>query len=131
VFRLFKPALSNLLTAIVNPTPDGFWQVTWVPDMVKGRLAGSPRNFSERSLNRAVEKASSEVAALYAGRPEAITAELQFAIYPWSEEDERGHPIIDVSWTIEGLVEECARQLPVPGEAMLRWIRKIAEIPAS
>ena len=148
--NLFKRPLALLVTATVEPSADGFWMVTWIPNMVGRRLAATPGNFSETSLNRAAEKASSEVARLYSGSPEASSAELQLAIYPWpGDGDAAGQAILDVltsaedlraialadesvvaeAATLEALVTSCEPRLPVPADAMLRWVRRVVELP--
>ena len=105
-----------------------------------------PRDFSEPSLSGAVDRASAEIASLYANKPEAADAELQFAIYPWK--DTSGKLILDItrdgtglavkdiqgtgisfsSVSIEAVVTDAERYVPNPNDAMLRWIRRIAEL---
>jgi hypothetical protein len=83
---------------------------------------------------------------MYSGKPQAADAELQFAIYPW--EGNPGKVILDITATANGLVardiqgteitvegaslEELVQRgetmVPIPKEAMFRWIRRVSEL---
>ncbi|HET7419061.1 MAG TPA: hypothetical protein VFL27_01625 [Candidatus Dormibacteraeota bacterium] len=130
-------ALSDLVTCIVQRGRKG-WDVTYASE---GR---TPRDFSDASLAAAIERASAEVASLYSGKPEAASAELQFAIYPWR--GDAGKVILDVaeqpdglklrdiqgtgiefqSQSIEAAIADAERYLPGTDGAMVRWIRPVA-----
>ena len=137
---LFRPrGLGQLITCIVEREGTS-WSVVWTSD---GKV---PRDFNDPSLGDAIDKASSQVAALYAGKPDAATAELQFAIYPW--QGTSGKVILDVTRegsvlsvrdlqgtgiefrtdSIQDAVQDAEKYLPNPNDAMLRWIRRVAEL---
>jgi hypothetical protein len=131
--------LANLVTCIVQREGTQ-WLVTWASD---GKV---PRDLSGPTLRNVIEQASAQVASLYNGRAEAADAELQIAIYPW--EGKAGGVILDVtggpdgldvrdiqgsgvtfhSPSIESLVDDAARYVPNPGDAMLRWIRRVPDL---
>ena len=88
------------------------------------------------------------VASLYAGHPPVEGAELQLAIYPWHYDD---GPMFDIAGqqgafiardiqgsdlavqgtTLEDLITAVERMPDVPPDnAMFRWIRPIASLPA-
>jgi hypothetical protein len=141
--RWFKEAfsgrLSNLVTCVVERDGD-FWSVSWASD---GRV---PPDFKDHSLTAVTDRAASQVAAMYSGKPQAADAELQFAIYPW--EGNPGKVILDITATANGLVardiqgtelavegaslEELVQKgetmLPNPKEAMFRWIRRVSDL---
>jgi hypothetical protein len=132
--------LDKLITCVVERDGEK-WSVVWMAD---GKV---PSDFSDSSLSAAVNKASAEVAAMYAGKPQAAEAELQFAIYPWQGKNP-GKVILDItkdgsrfnardiqgtdinfqSDSVAAVVSDAERYLPNPGEAMLRWIRPVAEL---
>jgi hypothetical protein len=83
---------------------------------------------------------------MYSGEPQAASAELQFAIYPW-----KGNPgkvILDITTdadglvardiqgteitirgeSLEDLVQKGETMVPNPNEAMFRWIRRVSEL---
>lgn len=129
--------LSDLVTCIVERKGAG-WSLMYASD------GKTPKDFSASSLSEAVERASSEVAAMYEGHKELAAAELQFAIYPWR--GDRGKVILDISQDADGLtvrdiqgtgitfhsdsidavIADAEKYLPNTGDAMIRWIRPIA-----
>ena len=131
--------LAQLVTCIVQRKGSA-WSVMWASD---GKV---PRDFSEASLSAATDRASADVASLYANRPEAVDAELQFAIYPWRNtsgkvildvtQDGSGLAVKDIqgsgisfhSDSIEAAVADAERYVPNPTDAMLRWIRRVADL---
>jgi hypothetical protein len=135
--------LDKLVTCVVER--DGQrWSVVWMSD------GKTPADFSEGSLSAAADRASAEVAAMYAGKPQAAAAELQFAIYPWpgknpgkvilditkddsglNAQDIQGTEIKFHSDSLDAVVADAERYLPNTGEAMLRWIRPIVELSGS
>lgn len=134
---LSKRGLAQLITCIVQKTGDS-WEVSWVSD---GR---TPADYYSETLTAATEQAAAEVAELYAGKLEAVDAELMFAIYPWGGDG--GKAIIDITpepegfiardiqgtgpeirgRNLEALVEEAERSLADTTDAMFRWIRKVS-----
>jgi hypothetical protein len=142
--RLFGGRLSNLISASLERKEDATWNVVWVAD----RYAAAPADFSSPSLGEAITRAGSEVAQLYANRSEAAGAELMLAIYPWPGKapgkimlditpgDEGRFKASDIQGgstsveaaNVEDLVLEAEGALPVPGDAMFRWIRKVSEL---
>lgn len=140
--RLFARPLSALVTCIVQREGDT-WQATWATD---GRV---PADFSDESLTASTERATAEIAALYAGQPQATRAELQFAIYPWTdttakvildiESDSDGFMACDMEGSgvlvrgesLEALVREAERTLPNPHDGMFRWVRPISALQVS
>jgi hypothetical protein len=136
-FLFRSRSLSQLLTCIVERHASS-WEVTWAAD---GKM---PADFSERTLSAAIERATSQAAEMYAGRPEGADAELQFAIYPWpsnagklilditadgdglTTRDIQGTGITFHSDSIDAVVADAERFVPNPTEAMLRWIHPIA-----
>jgi len=131
--------LDRLITCIVLREGEG-WGITWAAD------GKTPSDSDETSLSAAVERASSAVAAMYAGKPEQADGELQFAIYPWqggadkvmldisqdgtelTARDIQGTGITFQSHSIDALVADAERYLPNPNDAMIRWIRPIAKL---
>jgi hypothetical protein len=131
--------LANLVTCIVERDRSQ-WRATWASD---GKV---PADLSGPSLREVIEQGSAQVASLYKGKAEAADAELQIAIYPW--EGKAGGVILDVtggpngldvrdiqgsgiafhSQSIESLVDDAARYVPNPGDAMLRWIRRVSDL---
>jgi hypothetical protein len=118
----------------------GKWTVVWVSD----GHGQAPAGFTGKSLTEAVNRATQMVAALYAAKPQAATAELQFAIYPWPG---GGQVIVDVQLSIDGftatpldnsgsvsgpdlesLVSAAEQSMPDFSSAMFRWIRPIREL---
>jgi hypothetical protein len=130
-------ALSDLVTCIVQRGRNG-WDVVYASE------GKTPRDFSDPSLGQVIERASADVASLYAGKTEAAKAELQFAIYPWRgdagsvildvTEEPAGLKLRDIQGTgiefqspsIEAAVADAERYLPSTDGAMLRWIRAVA-----
>jgi hypothetical protein len=135
-----RRGLSDLITCMVS-AQNGRWTVIWVSD---GR---APAEFTGKSLSEAVDRATQTVAALYSSKPQAATAELQFAIYPWPG---GGKVILDVLPSVDGftataldnsgmsvsgpelesLVERAQQSLPDFRTAMFRWVRPIRELDA-
>ena len=132
--------LANLITAIVAPGGSG-WEVTWASD------GKTPRDLADQSLTATVDRASKEVAALYANQRRAADAELQFAIYPWDgggeidvildvlgspgkfeASDIQGSGISFSADTLEALVSGAERYVPDKTKVMLRWSRRVSEL---
>jgi hypothetical protein len=109
-----RRGLSDLITCMVSAQKD-HWTVIWVSD---GR---APAEFTGKSLSEAVDRATQTVAALYSSKPQASTAELQFAIYPWPG---GGQVIME----LESLVVRAQQSLPDFRTAMFRWVRPIREL---
>jgi hypothetical protein len=129
--------LSDLVTCIVQRGRKGW-------DLVYASEGKTPKDFSDASLEQVIDRASADVASLYAGKTEAASAELQFAIYPWR--GDAGNVILDVteepvglklrniqgtgvefqSPSIEAAIADVERYLPSTDGAMLRWIRAVA-----
>jgi hypothetical protein len=136
-----RRSLSDLITCIVS-AENGRWTVIWASD------GKAPAAFTGKSLAEAVDRATQAVAALYSTKPQAVTAELQFAIYPWPG---GGKVILDVQPSVDGftataldnsgmsvagqdlqlLVEQVQQSLPDFRTAMFRWIRPIRELDPS
>jgi hypothetical protein len=136
-----RRGLSDLITCMVS-AENGKWTVIWVSD------GKAPAGFTGKSLTEAVDRASQAVAAIYYARPQAATAELQFAIYPWPG---GGKVIMDVQPSIDGftataletsgtsvsgrdmesLVDQTQQSMPDFQTAMFRWIRPIRELDPS
>jgi hypothetical protein len=137
--RAFSGRLPNLVTCVVDRDGEA-WEVAWASE---GRV---PDNYKDHSLTAIAERAAAHVADMYSGDPQAASAELQFAIYPW-----KGNPgkvILDVSRDAEGflardiqgteiaiqgasledLVQKAETMLPNPSDAMFRWIRRVSEL---
>jgi hypothetical protein len=136
---LFGPrGLSDLITCIVE-AGNNRWTVTWVSDR------RTPRDFIGKGLTESVNRATGDVAGLYSGKPQAATAELQFAIYPWKG---GGKLIMDVQRSADGftaaaldtsempvsgrdlesLVGQAQQSMPDFSSAMFRWIRPVREL---
>jgi hypothetical protein len=133
--------LSDLVTCIVLRSGSR-WDFTWASD------GKTPRDSTGASLSAGLDDASSQVASLYANHREAAKAELQFAIYPW--QGDAGGVILDVTKdggelvatdiqgsgitfrapSVEGLIEGAERYVPDTSKAMLRWIRRVSDLPA-
>jgi hypothetical protein len=133
--------VSELITCIIE-TGNNRWTVTWVSDR------RTPGDFTGKGLTETVNRATREVAGLYSGKPQAATAELQFAIYPWKG---GGKLIMDVQRSADGftaaaldtsemsvagrdlesLVGEAEQSMPDFASAMFRWVRPIRELDAS
>ena len=131
--------LAKLVTCIAGRSGSG-WEATWASD---GR---TPKDFSDQTLSGLVNKASSQVAAMYAGKSQADEAELQFAIYPW--EGDPGEYILDIGGSaghlnakdiqgsgvsfeaesLDALVSGGERYVPDKSKAMFRWIRRVADL---
>ncbi len=136
-----RRGLSDLITCMVS-AENGNWTVIWVAD------GKAPAGFTGKSLTEAVDRASRAVAAIYYAKPQAVIAELQFAIYPWPG---GGKVIMDVQPSIEGftataldnsgtsvsardlesLVGRLQASLPDFQTAMFRWVRPIRELDPS
>jgi hypothetical protein len=130
--------LSGLITCIVSAEKDK-WSVTWASDRK------TPAAFAGKGLTETVNRATQDVAGLYSGKPQAATAELQFAIYPWKG---GGNLIMDVQRSADGftaaaldtsemsvsgpdlesLVGQAEQSLPDFRKAMFRWVRPIREL---
>ena len=140
--RTFSGRLPNLVTCVVDRDGDE-WEVVWASE---GRV---PDNFKDHSLTAIAGRAAASVAGMYSGDPQAASAELQFAIYPW-----KGNPgkvILDITREAEGfvardiqgteitiqgasledLVQNAETMVPSPSNAMLRWIRRVSELATS
>lgn len=140
--RAFSGRLPNLVTCVVDRDGDE-WEVVWASE---GR---APDNFKDHSLTAIAGRAAASVAEMYSGDPQAASAELQFAIYPW-----KGNPgkvILDITREAEGfvardiqgtqieiqgasledLVKKAETMVPNPSDAMLRWIRRVSELATS
>lgn len=140
--RLFARRISPLVTCIVQREGDT-WQATWAGD---GRV---PADFSDESLTAATERATAEIATLYADQPQAAQAELQFAIYPWRDTtakvimdidsepdgfmacDIEGSGVLVRGESLEALVREAEQTLPNPHDGMFRWVRPVSTLQAS
>jgi hypothetical protein len=132
--------LSDLVTCIVERSGSG-WDVNWASD------GKTPHDSSAASLTTAIDEAASQVASLYANHSEALKAELQFAIYPWQGKavdvilditkdgdelvatDIQGSGITFRATSIDGVVEGGERYLPDTSRAMVRWIRRVSDLP--
>ncbi len=140
-FRL-RPGYSwgDLVTAVVV-REDGLWTVS---SWIDARLdAGG----DFRTLDELVQVADALVRDNYPPGPRGTTAELQYAIYPWAF---KGQPdaIFDVigdpgnlvasdtnatgaevrGKTAEELVTQAALLLGEQPRAMLRWVKKVADL---
>lgn len=128
----------KLVTCIVTQHR-GSWKVTFISD------EQTPADFKSVGLTEAVEKASRDIGAIYGGALEATETELQFAIYPFSEQaglildihrDSDGFSASDLDGkglsvngqTLERLVDDARGSLPNPSEAMFRWVRRMSEV---
>jgi hypothetical protein len=131
--------LATLVTCIVQ-REGSRWDVTWASD------GKSPSDFKDDTLSGALDKASLQIATLYANKPQAAEAELQFAIYAW--EGNPGDTILDITSdagelvaadiqgsgitfraaTPEALVESGERYVPDTSKAMFRWIRRVRDL---
>jgi hypothetical protein len=137
--RVFSGRLADLVTCVVERDGE-VWEVAWASD---GRV---PETFRNHSLTALTKQAAASVAAMYSGEPQAASAELQFAIYPW-----KGNPgkvILDITTdadglvardiqgteitirgeSLEDLVQKGETMVPNPNEAMFRWIRRVSEL---
>lgn len=139
--RLLRGRLSDLVTCIVQSEGES-WTATWASD---GR---TPPDVTESGLTALTDRAAVEVAGLYENEPQALTAELQFAIYPWPGGDAsvildikpgpngfhaadiQGSGLSATGPSLEALVQD-AGVLPDPRRVMFRWIRPIREIDAA
>jgi len=138
---------NRLLTAIISAgsgVHEGEWEVIWV-----GEGGKEPSRMVATSLSEAADWATTAALAHFAGGRLVPDADLQFAIYPFRD---YGHmaPMYDVTGcdgqyqahdivgdspevaapTLEELVEQVALQ-PRGGEAMLRWARRIQDLPTA
>jgi hypothetical protein len=139
-------ARNRLLTAIISAGWDfreGEWEVIWV-----GEGGKEPARMVATSVSQAAERATAAALAHFAEGRLVPDAELQFAIYPWDYGKDA--PMYDITvdasqyWaqdivaggpaiaapTLEELVEQMALQ-PRGTEAMLRWVRRFAELPSA
>ncbi len=132
--------LSDLVTCIVQRSGSR-WDVDWASD------GKAPKNSSADSLTAALDEAALQVASLYANHPEALGAELQFAIYPWKGNagdvildmtrdggelvatDIQGSGITFRATSFDAIVEGAERYVPDTSKAMLRWIRRVSDLP--
>jgi hypothetical protein len=134
-----RRGLDDLITCMIS-AEHGRWTVIWVSD----GHGQAPAGFTAKSLTEAVSRATQAVAALYSEKPQAATAELQFAIYPWPG---GGKVILDLQTSIDGfaataldnsqsvsgpdlesLVGKAEQSMPDFASAMFRWIRPIREL---
>jgi hypothetical protein len=134
------------LTAVISAGTghhDGEWEVIW-----SGQGGKEPERLVTTSLSEAAEQAATAALAHFAAGRLTPEAELQFAIYPWDYG--KMAPMYDVTAeagqyrardivadspdiaapTLEELVEQMALQ-PHGSEAMLRWIRRIQDLPTA
>jgi hypothetical protein len=139
-------ARNGPLTALISARtghPEGEWEVSWI-----GQGGREPRRLVTTGLSAAAEQAASAAVAHFAEGRLTPDAELQFAIYPWdygkmapiyditAEDGQyRAHDIVSDSpditaATLEQLVEHMAGQ-PRGGEAMLRWVRRLQDLPTA
>jgi hypothetical protein len=139
-------ARNGLLTAIISAGTGphgGEWEVIWI-----GQGGKEPRRLVTTSLSKAAEQATTAALAHFAEGRLIPEAELQFAIYPWdygkmapmyditAEVGQyKAHDIVadgpDIAApTLEELVEQMAVQ-PRGNEAMLRWVRRIQDLPTA
>lgn len=137
--RFLGRRTSTLVTCIVQRDGD-VWQATWASD---GRV---PADFSGDSLTGVTVRATAETATLYANQPQAARAELQLAIYPWTDTtakvildidtDPDGFAARDIEGSgsfvrgesLEALVREVERTIPNPHDAMFRWVRPVSAL---
>ena len=138
--RLFARRLSDLVTVVVEPSGHG-WETTWISDGL------TPGDFKIESLEGAIARVDYELAVQYSGQPEAARGQLQYAIYPWGGRH-AGDVILDVRAEVGGLVARdqegadiatgvdihalvaaAADALPDPSRAMLRWIKRVRDLP--
>jgi hypothetical protein len=139
LFRGSSGAYSNLITCILSPKKDGTWTATWVSD---GR---TPNDVAGHSLAEVVELTSHAVAELYNGRPEAMDAELQYAIYRFgnstkyvldikkepdgfSAHDLQNAGISFSFASLDELVSTAHAKLNNPSQTMFRWVRPVREL---
>ncbi len=140
--KLFPRRLKTLATCILQRQGDG-WQATWASD---GRL---PADFFDSSLTAAAERATNEIATLYANQPLAPQVELQLAIYPWADttasvildidSDSEGFTACDIEGSgvlvraesLESLVREAEKTVSNPHDGMFRWVRPVSALPVS
>jgi hypothetical protein len=139
-------ARNGLLTAIISAGTGhhkGEWKVSWI-----GEGGNEPPRMIAPSLSEACAWAATAALAHFAEGRLRPQAELQFAIYPWdygtmapmydiTAEAGRyyAHDIVSDSSdiaapTLEELVEQMAVQ-PAGNEAMLRWVRRIQDLPTA
>jgi hypothetical protein len=130
----------DLVTAIVS-REDHLWTVS---SWIDGRLEAGG---DFQTLDDLVQVADALVRESYPSGPRRTTAELQYAIYPWTF---KGNPdaILDVTVeggdlvaadirgsnfevrgkTAEDLVEQASSALGEQPQPMLRWIKKIGDL---
>jgi hypothetical protein len=146
IFSRKVRARNGLLTAIISAGSghhEGDWEVSWV-----GEGGKEPPRMIATSLSEACAWATTAALAHFAEGRLLPEAELQFAIYPWdygtmapmyditAEADQYcAHDIVgdspDIAApTLEQLVEQMALQ-PAGAEAMLRWVRRIKDLPTA
>jgi len=134
------------LTAIISAGTgrhEGEWEVIWI-----GQGGKEPERLVAMSLSEAAEQAAIAALAHFAEGRLTPEAELQFAIYPWDYRmmapmydvtaeggQYRAHDIVadspDIAApTLAELVEQMAVQ-PHGSEAMLRWVRRIQDLPTA
>lgn len=130
----------GLLTGIISER-DGVWEIAWVGDGSR-----QPRRFEAPGLSEAANQATTAALSLWVVGPADPDAELQLAIYPWDYGDKapmyditrrdgvyQAHDIVTASPdvaapTLEELVGQIALQ-PLGNQAMLRWVRRFADLP--
>jgi hypothetical protein len=131
-----------LITGVVGSAKDGGWSAFFIADGLE------PPDVRAGTLTDVTDLAAAAVASLYAQYPPVEGAELLLAIYPWDYDhgpifdvegqrgsyvarDIQGSDLVVAGPTLEDLVTAIER-IPeqVPGDAMLRWIRPVASLPA-
>jgi len=134
--RLVGQGRATLVTCIVQ-RESGSWGVGWASEV------RTPPDFSGEDLAAVVETSAAKVASMYAEQPDA---ELQHAIYPWTDTSARiildiereadgflakdilGSGTLVRGESLETLVQEAERLLSDPHQAMFRWIRPVSEL---
>ncbi|TMF98690.1 MAG: hypothetical protein E6I04_03885 [Chloroflexi bacterium] len=131
--------MSDLVTCMVSAN-SGRWEVTYISD------SRAPRDFKSPGLSDCVKRASDEIAALYAGTVAGTHAELQFAIYPFSEgasvildvtvtsdgysaSDLKGEGLRFEGKTLEVLIDRVRASFAGHNNAMFRWVIPVSQLP--
>lgn len=141
--RVLKRSLDDLVTGIVVHKGER-WTLIWAAG---GR---APSDASFDSAGAAIECGNGETARRYTGRSEALTAELQYAIYPWADggdsievldvtansdglleaRDMQSGTVVGSGGVIDEVIESAGQALDDPGNAMLRWIIRVRDLSA-
>jgi hypothetical protein len=134
-----KKPLDKLMSCMLTPKGET-WDAMWVSEG-----GPTPDDFVARTLTGAAERAASEIGALYRADRIAVEAELQFAIYPFSDEADLildiqrgtegfvassvngGDPSVQGD-TLEALVDSARATVPEPRDVMFRWVRRVSEL---